>query len=439
MADTLRRFRVELEAGSTSFTKGFKDAATSADRLSKSLEPGGRGMKAFGAASEGTSQRAGRLADTVGRVSTTLARSADSFGLPIGPLRPLDDVADVAEIGFKNLSTSMAGFNAASIGVAGAGLAIGAAIGTMLNKFQAVRDAADAMVGPLARLVGLAGEVDKAATEGLGEFSRAIGAKNEEAIRRQVEALKAQGTKVEDIAKLYKGRLSPALAESLGLTDKQIDAAEKGAKAQKEAADDAIRAQEQFNALVADLSGSTAQAEVDQLAKAFDVLGVEGVADLEALPAKLEQLEQQGAILPPELKQIVQGLRDTKAALEDDDTAWAEAGKATAAWRELTGAIDPGQFSELANNVEQLGDANLVSADKVEDLAQTLINARDHGAELGPVAEAVIKRWEGIREVEQWVKDTDDAFVAAGESGAGWGTAIKDSLSDALKGLPQVI
>src|SRR3972149_12141338 len=168
MADTLRRLRVELEAGSTSFTKGFKDAAASADRLGKSLEPVGRGMKNFGAASDSTSQRAGKLADTVGNVSTTLARSATAFGLPIGPLRALDDVADVAEIGFKNLSTSMAGFNAASIGVAGAGLAIGAAIGTMLNKFQAVRDAADAMVGPLARLVGVASEGGKNATEGGG-------------------------------------------------------------------------------------------------------------------------------------------------------------------------------------------------------------------------------------------------------------------------------
>src|SRR3972149_6229273 len=270
MADTLRRLRVELEAGSTSFTKGFKDAAASADRLGKSLEPVGRGMKNFGAASDSTSQRAGKLADTVGNVSTTLARSATAFGLPIGPLRALDDVADVAEIGF----------NAASIGVAGAGLAIGAAIGTMLNKFQAVRDAADAMVGPLARLVGLAGEVDKAATEGLGEFSRAIGAKNEEAIRRQVEALKAQGTKVEDIAKLYKGRLSPALAESLGLTDKQIDSAKKAAKAHEKAAEEAKGAAEAFKGLVDQLSGAEAQKKADELARAFHVLGVEGVADI---------------------------------------------------------------------------------------------------------------------------------------------------------------
>src|SRR5512139_3476482 len=105
MADTIRKIRVELEAGSTSFTKGFKEAATSADKLGKSLEPIGRGMRNFGDASDSTTARAGRLADTIGRTSTTLARSADAFGLPIGPLRALDDVADVAEIGFKNLGS----------------------------------------------------------------------------------------------------------------------------------------------------------------------------------------------------------------------------------------------------------------------------------------------------------------------------------------------
>src|SRR3990170_9010452 len=140
MADTLRRFRVELEAGSTSFTKGFKDAATSADRLSKSLEPVGRGMKTFGAAADATSQGAGRLADAIGRTSTTLARSADTFGLPTQALRALDDAADVAEIGFKGLGTSVKGFSTALLGPIAAAAAIGTALGTMLNKFQAVRD-----------------------------------------------------------------------------------------------------------------------------------------------------------------------------------------------------------------------------------------------------------------------------------------------------------
>src|SRR3990172_83817 len=401
MADTLRRFRVELEAGSTSFTKGFKDAATSADRLSKSLEPGGRGMKAFGAASEGTSQRAGRLADTVGRVSTTLARSADSFGLPIGPLRPLDDVADVAEIGFKNLSTSMAGFNAASIGVAGAGLAIGAAIGTMLNKFQAVRYAADAMVGPLARLVGLAGEVDKTATEGLGEFSKAIGAKNEEAIRRRVEALKAQGTKVEDIAKLYRGRLTPALAESLGLTDKQIDAAEKGAKAQKEAADDAIGAQEQFNALVADLSGASAQAEVEQLAKVFNILGVEGVADLEALRAKLEQLQKQGAEITD--KGLLGVLKGGKIEIPTLDVSGLDLGPVA----EQVDVLEQGAL-ETQQNFDAIALAGAKAGLSAQEIADALKAAGAEGDQL-----------------ERALASIPVTF----------GSAFKD----ALKGLPQVI
>lgn len=106
MADSVRRIRVELEAGSTSFTKGFGEAAKSAASLGKSLEPVGRGMKSFGDASDSTSQRAGRLADSVGRVSTTLARSASAFGLPTQALRTLDDVADVAELGFNNLTKS---------------------------------------------------------------------------------------------------------------------------------------------------------------------------------------------------------------------------------------------------------------------------------------------------------------------------------------------
>jgi len=401
MADTLRRFRVELEAGSTSFTKGFKDAATSADRLSKSLEPVGRGMKAFGAASEGTSQRAGRLADTVGRVSTTLARSADSFGLPIGPLRALDDVADVAEIGFKNLSTSMAGFNAASIGVAGAGLAIGAAIGTMLNKFQAVRDAADAMVGPLARLVGLAGEVDKAATEGLGEFSRAIGAKNEEAIRRQVEALKAQGTKVEDIAKLYKGRLSPALAESLGLTDKQIDSAKKAAKAHEKAAEEAKRAAEQFKGLLDELSGSTAQGEVDQLAKAFNVLGVEGVADLEALRAKLEQLQKQGAEITD--KGLLGVLKGGKIEIPTLDVS----------------GLDLGPVVE---QIDVLAQGALETQQSFDEIA--LAGARAHAPIEDIVAALKLAGAEG-----------DQLERALASIPVTFGSAFKD----ALKGLPQVI
>jgi pyruvate/2-oxoglutarate dehydrogenase complex dihydrolipoamide acyltransferase (E2) component len=81
-----------------------------------------------------STQKISGFADGVGRTATTLARSASAFGLPIGPLRALDDVMDVVEIGFGNLTKAAAGFNAASIGVAGAGLAIGVSIGTALRN-----------------------------------------------------------------------------------------------------------------------------------------------------------------------------------------------------------------------------------------------------------------------------------------------------------------
>jgi len=115
-----------------------------------------------------------------------------------------------------------------------------------------------------------------------------MAASNEEAIKKQVAQLKAHGVAVDDIAKMYKGRLSPALAESLGLTEKQVDAWKKS-KA------DAQAAAEAFAKLVDDLSGKSAQAEADQLAAAFHKLGVQGVADLEALRKKLEDLQKQGA------------------------------------------------------------------------------------------------------------------------------------------------
>lgn len=142
MADNLRTLRVELEAGIADFQKQFTGAGKSVDELGKKFKRlreaemdavHGEALKLNESFST-TGKRAGAFADSIGKTATTLARSADAFGLPVGPLRALDDVMDVVEIGFGNLSKSAAGFNAASIGVAGAGLAIGTAIGTALRN-----------------------------------------------------------------------------------------------------------------------------------------------------------------------------------------------------------------------------------------------------------------------------------------------------------------
>jgi hypothetical protein len=303
MADKVKTFKVVLEGEGAKFEKTFESAGKAADDLGRKIrklsdsemgrlhDEALRMDRDFSA----TGKRLGSFADSVGRVSTTLARSADAFGLPTSALRTLDDVADVAELGFNNLSKSVAGFNAATLGIVGAGTAIGVAIGGFANRFESVRKFADDATRSLYDFLNankLFGEAsrDQGAGQfaGISQFSAAMAAKNEEAIRKQVAGLKAQGQTLEQIAAFYKGRLSPALQEELGITEKQI-------KVHKEATDAAKKTREEFAALVAQLKGEPAQVEVDKLAAAVNKLGVDGVADLEALRKKLEQLQQQGA------------------------------------------------------------------------------------------------------------------------------------------------
>jgi TP901 family phage tail tape measure protein len=60
------------------------------------------------------------------------------------------------------------------------------------------------------------------------------------------------------------------------------------------------RAAAEFQRLLDSLSGAAAQREVEKLAKAVETLGVDGVADVEALRKKLEQLVAQGAKVAPD-------------------------------------------------------------------------------------------------------------------------------------------
>jgi len=119
-----------------------------------------------------SSSKAAGFADAVGRTSTTLARSAEVFGLPIGPLRALDDAADVAELGLGNLSKAGAGFNAASLGVVGAGLAIGTMLGGLINQIPGVTAAVDKLTGSLHQL--FTGVDPKAGLAGLKEWQAEI-------------------------------------------------------------------------------------------------------------------------------------------------------------------------------------------------------------------------------------------------------------------------
>ena len=124
------------------------------------------------AAFQTSQQRAVGFADAMGRTSTTLARAADTFGLPTKALYALDDAADVAELGLRNLTTAAAGFNTATLGVIGAGLALGTAIGKGVRALDDFDNALSRGVQRLALFGLTVKEIDTASAE-LGASSPA--------------------------------------------------------------------------------------------------------------------------------------------------------------------------------------------------------------------------------------------------------------------------
>jgi len=247
------------------------------EEVEKKAKSANDAAKGFGSGMLSSTQRAGAFADSMGRVSTTLARSADAFGLPAGALRSLDDVADVAELGLRGLeqgalksAVSFKSMHLAMLGPIAAAAAIGAAIGGLLNKFKAVRDAADALLGPLFRLVGLAGSIDKSATQGLGEFSKQMAASNEGAIAKQVASMREMGNTTKEIADFYKGRLNPELERRLGLTKEAVKAEEQVLKAHQRQKAELQQMPKERGGPVAPLRSSTS---VDVTAKGGDLMG----------------------------------------------------------------------------------------------------------------------------------------------------------------------
>lgn len=382
MADSVRRLRVELEAGSTSFTKGFRDAATSADALGKSLGPVGRGMKSFGDASDSTSQRAGRLADAVGRTSTTLARSADAFGLPVQALRTLDDVADVAELGLNNLTKSAVGFNAASLGVVGAGLAIGSAIGGWLNTFKAVREAADGLVHTIFRLTQSQADLDRqaGATQGLAQFRVEMAKKHEEALTKQVASMRELGKTDKEIADFYKGSLSPALAEKLGLTKEDVEAEKKHEAASKKAAESMKRL-------------------ADERQRFSDIVKA----------------------------QISDKMIEEMANLPGFKTGLAEAllGGGLATDLDLTKRLN---LDEAVPQMKQFAFNTRAFEDELDRAAQDM---RDGGKAANEIADALMRMGASAEEAQQAISGTVGKLSL--------GATLSASLSDSLKRLPQVI
>jgi hypothetical protein len=204
-------------------------------------------MKTLGDQADKTQSKMGALSKSVGNVSMTMARSADAFGLPTQALRTLNDVSDIAEMGFGNLSKAAAGFNAVSIGVAGAGLAIGAALGTLIRQIPAVEQAADSAAVSLARFWAIAsGNASGAigvADAGMGAFTGRIRAVNDEVMKKHAERLRKLGKSDKEIAAVFNGGGQPppehgheAALRRLGLDKESLAKAEKAEEKAKAAA-----------------------------------------------------------------------------------------------------------------------------------------------------------------------------------------------------------
>lgn len=212
-------------------TKGLQSTVSGLQEVEKQAKRTKSATDEVTSSFDRSAKKTGEFAGAVGQTAKTMARSADVFALPVGALRTLDDAMDITELGLGNLTKSAAGFNAASVGLAGAGLSISYAIGTWLNTFPAVQKAADGLFHSMFRMVGLAGEVQTFA-KSHKDFSAEMAKSNEGAITKQVAQLREMGKSTKDILAIYKdANLSDALKQRLGLTEKTVKAEQEVAKA----------------------------------------------------------------------------------------------------------------------------------------------------------------------------------------------------------------
>jgi hypothetical protein len=182
-----------------------------------------------------TNDKAQAFSATLSKVSTTATASAAALGLPIGQLTALNAASDVAGLGMSQLTKSMVGFNAASVGVVGAGLAIGLGIGTLIRDIPIVTKKMDEWGESVARFFGAA----------IGFQTDKIEGGASQAAKATVDLLRSQGKSLEEIRGLYK-EMPPEMDKYIVAVGKRAEADKKAAKATKEAADEALKAYEQW-------------------------------------------------------------------------------------------------------------------------------------------------------------------------------------------------
>lgn len=99
----------------------------------------------------------GQKLQAVGGIAESTAKA---LGLPTEGLGVMGNAANLAAVGYDTLTKSAAGFNMVSLGVVGAGLAIGTTIGGWLRDFPIVASMADKAADALVRMFSAAQRTD---------------------------------------------------------------------------------------------------------------------------------------------------------------------------------------------------------------------------------------------------------------------------------------
>jgi hypothetical protein len=197
-----------------------------------------------------TSAAIGAMSSTVAKATATFGLSAAGLGVNAQQLAAVGTAGDLAAIKLKGTA---AGFNATSFAVAGAGLAIGAAIGGWLRTFPEVSKAADDAAEALVRLFTAQKDIDAQAnrTQGLAKWQAEMAASAEAASKKQVETLRGMGRSVSQILDTLDGRTKTSHESTIEGLRREEAALKKFNEEQRRAAELAAKVAEKIAASLA--------------------------------------------------------------------------------------------------------------------------------------------------------------------------------------------
>lgn len=234
--------------------QAFAQVKQGAESVNKAFEQGTKPIEAWGNAQQKAAQRMeatheaalqmnGSLTKTndaaqifagkLGAAGNVAQSTAKSLGLTSNALDLVGPATELASVGMSALTKSAAGFNMASIGVVGAGLAIGMTLGKLALEYKdlipgmnSVVKGADAM----AKAFYGSGLNAKGSVDGLKQFSAEIAAINAAAVKTQIAAQGGIGAMTERAIKA--AAVKDKIAEANKITP--------GAQVKDEAGADAV-------------------------------------------------------------------------------------------------------------------------------------------------------------------------------------------------------